>query len=318
MAQAPFVIQPDLTGIAIAYKNEAYIADMIAPRQPVNAKLFEVDFIETDTMYRFQDDKVGRMSAPNQIVWQSSRTPYSTEDHALDSPVPNEDIENYQGVGPSPEAIATELVSEGVALNREKRVCDIVQNPNSYTVANRTTLSGSSQWTDSTSNPVDAILAALDIPIVRPNYLILSQYGWRVLRQHPRVVESVKSTGAGAALAAGVVARQAVAELLELSAVVVGESRGKALPQNIGATASIPARLWGKHAALITVDPLARMTLTNRPTFIMTGQHGDKIAGTIQDPDMGMRGGVRVRSGEDVKEVIISKECAYFFENAFA
>lgn len=116
---APFVIDPDLTGIAIAYKNDGYLADRIAPRQQVNAELFEVDYLDLDTLYEFQDDRVGRMSTPNQVVWKSSRTQFSTEDHALDSPVPQKDIENYQGIGPSPDMIATELVSELVMLNRE-------------------------------------------------------------------------------------------------------------------------------------------------------------------------------------------------------
>lgn len=148
--------------------------------------------------------------------------------------------------------------------------------------------------------------------------MILSLFGWRVFRQHPKVVESIKSTGAGGSVAQGVVMREAVAELFELDEVLVGESRGKALPQNISAAASVPSRLWGKHCALITADPLARLTLTNRPTFMMTAQHGTKVAGRIMDPDMGMRGGYRVRAGEEVKEIVISKECAYFFENAFA
>jgi hypothetical protein len=318
MARSPFQIQPDLTGIAIAYKNQEYIADMIAPRETVNAELFEWDELNIDSMYEFQDDQVGRLSAPNQVTFSSTRKPGSTVDHGLDSPVPQKDMDNYQGVGASPLAIATEGVTELVMLNREKRVADVVQTAANYKAGNTIPLSGTSQFSDYTnSNPVDAILTALDIPLVRPRVMVLSNYGWRVLRQHPKVVESVKGTGAGSD-ARGVVARQQVADLLELDAVYVGTTRGKATPRNVDAAVSTPARIWGKHLALLGVDPMAKLLNMNRPTFLMTAQFGNRVAGTIQDPDMGLKGGVRVRAGEMVREVIMTKECSYFFENAFA
>lgn len=318
MARSPFQIQPDLTGIAIAYKNDEYIADMIAPRETVNAELFEWDELNIDDMYEFQDDQVGRLSAPNQVTFSSARKQGSTSDHGLDSPVPQKDMDNYQGVGASPLAIATEGVTELVMLNREKRVVDIVQNNVNYKTGSKVILSGTSQFSDyANSNPVDAILTALDVPLVRPRVMVLSNYGWRILRQHPKVVESVKGTGAGSD-ARGVVARAQVAELLELDAVYVGTARGKATPRNVDAAASTPARLWGKHLALLGVDPMARLLNMNRPTFLISAQFGNRVAGTIQDPDMGLKGGVRVRAGEMIKETIITKECSYFFENAFA
>lgn len=317
MARSPFAIQPDLTGIAIAYKNDEYIADMIAPRELVNAELFEWDELNIDQMYEFQDDQVGRLSAPNQVTFSSERKQGSTLDHGLDSPVPQKDMDNYQGVGASPLAIATEGVTELVMLNREKRVADIVQSAANYKTSNKVVLSGTSQFSDSTSNPVDAILTALDVPLVRPRVMVVSNYGWRILRQHPKVVESVKGTGAGSD-ARGILMRSAMAELFELEAVYVGTSRGKATPRNVDAAASTPARIWGKHLALLGVDPMAKMLNMNRPTFLITAQFGTRVAGTIQDPDMGLKGGVRVRAGEMVKEVILTKECSYFFENAFA
>jgi hypothetical protein len=318
MTRSPFQIQPDLTGIAIAYKNQEYIADMIAPRETVNAELFEWDELNIDSMYEFHDDQVGRLSAPNRVTFASTRKPGSTVDHGLDSPIPQKDMDNYQGVGASPLAIATEGVTELVMLNREKRVADVVQTAANYKAGNTIPLSGTSQFSDYTnSNPVDAILTALDIPLVRPRVMVLSNYGWRVLRQHPKVVESVKGTGAGSD-ARGVVARQQVADLLELDAVYVGTTRGKATPHNVDAAVSTPARIWGKHLALLGVDPMARLLNMNRPTFLMTAQFGNRVAGTIQDPDMGLKGGVRVRAGEMVREVIMTKECSYFFENAFA
>lgn len=49
-------------------------------------------------------------------------------------------------------------------------------------------------------------------------------------------------------------------------------------------------------------------------TFGMTARLGDKVAGRIFDPNMGMRGGYKVRSGESIKELIVAKQCGFLFE----
>ena len=314
MARSPFVIRPDLTGIAIAYKNQDYIADMIAPRKLVTAELFEVDFVNVDDMYELQDDLVGRLSQPHQVTFSSTRTPYSTRDHGLDAPVPQKDIDNYQGVGASPEAIATEGVTELVMLNREVRTAKIIEDPATYRTENVGVLSGTSQWSDYTnSNPISDILTALDNPLVRPTTGGCSLYVWRILRQHPKVLSYVKGS-----LTAGMVMREEFAAALELDNFVVGTTRAKGLPRNISVAPLVPSRIWGKHFWLIGVDPLAQLVNMNRPCTLLTGQFGTKVAGEILDPDMGLKGGKRVRSGESVREVVVSKECGYLFRNAVA
>ncbi len=42
------------------------------------------------------------------------------------------------------------------------------------------------------------------------------------------------------------------------------------------------------------------------------------MAGRREDPDIGLRGGVRVRVGESVKELIVANDLGYYFENAVA
>lgn len=318
MALAPFQIQPDLTGIAIAYQNEDFIADKIASRRVVNDKKFEWDLLDPDLMFQTTDDQVGRRSKPNEVTWSSERKNDSVIDHALDSPVPQDDIEQYQGVGPTPLALSTELVTHRLMLNREIRVANWLQTAANYKSTNRVVLSGTSRFLDPTSNVTDSVLAALDTCLVRPNVAVVSNVGARYLKQHPRLVEALNKTGAGVN-AQGVISLAGLADLWELDAIYVGRARAKTSVLNIAATPGTPtpARIWGGHFSLITVDPMAQLTITQSPTTLLTAQFGTRIAGTIQDPDMGMRGGVRVRSGECVKEISPSNEGAYFFENAF-
>lgn len=319
MPQAPFQIDPHLTGIHIAYKPREgeFLADIIAPRRMVNAELFEVDFLGTHEMFELHDDRVGRLSKPNEITFSSTRKQYSTEDHGLDSPIPQKDLDNHQ-VGPTPEAIATEGLATAIMLNREVRVAKAVEDVNNHKTENVETLSGTSQWSDYTNaNPMDAILSALDTPLIRPDVAGTSTRAWRIIRQHPKVVEYVKGTGAGSD-AQGMISRSQFAEALELSQFLVGQARGKGLPKNISAADTTPPRLWGDHFWMLCADPLAQLLNMNRPTFLLTAQFGTKTAGRIPDPDMGLDGGYRVRAGEKVKEVVISKECSYLFRNVVA
>lgn len=75
-------------------------------------------------------------------------------------------------------------------------------------------------------------------------------------------------------------------------------------------------RAWGKHCALLHIDSLASQL--GQPTFGWTAQWGTRIAGVIPMPAAGLRGGSRIRSGESVREVIVSQDAGYFFQNCVA
>ncbi len=76
------------------------------------------------------------------------------------------------------------------------------------------------------------------------------------------------------------------------------------------------ARVWGKHTLLAHVNKLA--ATQGSLTFGFTAQWGQRIAGTMEDKNIGLRGGQRARVGESVKELISAANAAYFVENAVA
>lgn len=313
MAISPYPVDPELTGLAIAYKNTDYIADMVAPYRTVGKQLFEWDNYAIEDMFTIPDTKVGRLSAPNQVTFQASRTQSSTADYALDSPVPQVDIDNADA-NYNPLAHATEGVMELVKLDREQRVANQVFSLTPYLAAQRTTLSGTAQWSDFTnSDPKTVILTAFDACLLRPNTLIFGQAGWTIFRQHPKVVKACRPANDSGE---GVLSPQEVADMLEIDNIWVGKSwKNSAKP---GQTFS-KTRLWGKSVTAAYVNPQAELRGTvTAPTFMLTARFGTPVAGSIEDPDVGMRGGRRVRAGESVLELAISNQGAYFWQNAFA
>lgn len=315
---APFTVQPRLTQIAMAVKPQGMIADMVCPRIAVGSEKFIYTKMTTDEAFTIPDTRVGRTGQPNQVEFGGVDVTDSTEDFGLDDLVPNKDIKNAVGTNYDPEAAAAERVKLLVDLAREQRVSSLYFTLGTYAAALRATLAGTSQWSDySNSDPVTAILTMFDSMLIRPNMGVIGRAVWTKLRMHPKVVAAVLNQGGGLGgqAATGVIQRRAVADLLELDEIHVGESFYNASKKGQAAAYS---RLWGKHAAFMRIDKSVRDPRAALPTFAFTAQWGEQVAGTIQDSNIGLEGGVKVRVGEHVKELITFQDVGCFFQNAVA
>lgn len=318
LAGAPFAINPELTAIAIGYQNtdDMLIADQVLPRVPVGYE-FKYTVYDTDQAFTVPDAKVGRKSEPNTVDFQGTDVTDSVEDYALDDFVPQRDVEVYDAMpkpatgGPlSPQTLATQMLTNLILLAREVRTANVVFNAASYAAGQTETLAGNAQWSDYVnSDPLTDLLTALDVPLLRPNSLVIGRQAWTKLRGHPKIVQAVKNT----AQESGIVSQQQVADLLEIKQVLVGSGR-----VNTAKKGQNPnyVRVWGKNAALIYTSQAAAQTF--QPTFGFTAQFGSKIAGAIPEPKRGIKGGETIRVGEQVKELISASASGYFIENCVA
>lgn len=306
MSNAPFPIDAELTAIAIAYRNGRMIADDVLPRVPVGKQEFKYWKYDLADGFTVPNTLVGRKSRPNEVEFDATDATDSTEDHGLDAPVPKADIDNAPA-NYNPLGRATEQTTNLIVLDREVRTSALVFNSGSYAAGNKTTLSGTSQWSDPSSSPLPVITDALDSMIMRANIGILGRRTATMLRRHPKIVKAYN----GSLGDDGMVPLAFLQDLLELEQILVGEARINTakLGQN-----PLLARAWGPHASFIYRDRLADSR--NGTTFGFTAQWGDRIAGSIPDPDIGLRGGQRVRVGESVKELVTAKDLGFFFENA--
>ena len=310
MPHAPFPIQPELTAIAIGYRNPLLIADDVLPRVPVGKQEFKYLKYSLADSFTIPDTRVGRTSKPTEVSFGATEITDSCVGYGLDDPIPQADIDNAPP-NYSPLGRATEVLTDLLLLAREQRTANLVFNTASYTAStNRTQLSGTSQFSDYTnSNPITAFLAGLDSCVMRPNILVLGQAVWSKLRQHPKVAQALF----GANGTSGIVTREQLAQALEIEEVWVGQ--GWVNGAKRGQTASL-TRLWGKHAAAIYRDRLA--DTSRGTTFGLTAQWGERVSGNIPDEDIGLKGGQRVRVGEYVKELVCATDLGYYWEDAVA
>jgi hypothetical protein len=313
----PFPVNPVLTAIAIGYANPAQslIADRVLPRVPVGSESFKWTEYPLAEGFTVPETRVGRTGQPARVEFNGIERDGSTDDHGLDDMIPISDIreaERQRAAGLSnydPRARATEGLTNLIQLAREIRVAALVHSATSYAAARTVTLAGTSQLSDyANSEPIEVLKTAIDGTLVfRANTLVMGQPVWSKLRSHPHLVNAVR----GNLTDKGMITRQQLAELLEIREVLVGESFVNTAKK--GQVAAL-ARVWGKHIAALYIDPAA--TTQRGVTFGMTAQCGNRIAGSMPDPKIGLEGGETVRVGEKVKELVIAKDVGFFVQNA--
>ena len=315
----PFVVDPVLTAVAVGYRNEAQtlIADRVLPRVQVGGERFKWTEYPLEQAFNIPETRVGRRGQVNQLEFSGTEKTDSVDDHGLETPIPLSDIDaaaNARAEKRSsydPEAHSTMMLMDTVLNVREARVAAIVQDANNYSAGRKVTLAGNSQFSDyANSDPITVIKTALEGTLVyRPNTLAMGQPVWSKLSSHPAIVNAIR----GNLTNKGVVTREEFAALFEIKDVLVGE--GYINTAKPGQQASI-SRAWGKHISALFVNPMAHPE--QGITFGMTAQYGSRISGRIEDPDVGLQGGVRIRTGERIKELVVAKDVGYFIQNAVA
>jgi hypothetical protein len=233
---------------------------------------------------------------------------YMCEDHALKQFVPDEDVDNaVEGVDPY--ADATENVTEKMLVEKEVEAASILLSTSN--ISQNTTLSGTSQWSDSNSDPITAIRTAQQTVhasvIKKPNVLLLGKQVYDKLLDHPAVIERIKYSGAIAT------SDQIMARLFDVDRVIVGAAvKNTAVEGQTDATSYI----WGKDALLAYVNPSLGQKIV---TLGVTYQWKSPVVERLNGTDERDRRGQFIRRGEDYRDAeLVAGTAAYLFKAAVA
>jgi hypothetical protein len=306
---APFVTDPQRTAIALAYRNEDMIADIVLPRAPVSQEEFKWTEYDKADRFTVPDTTIDRKGQFNQVEFGGTEKSSMTSDYGLSDVIPQKDIDAAANVNFDPLGNATELLAELIMLDREIRVAEATFTAAAHQVGNKETLSGTDQWDNAAAKPLEQLADAMEVPFMTPNWLVVSSLGALNLRRNASVVKAYNGTTGDE----GLVPLSWIAQTLGLQGIIVAKAKlNVAKP---GQTASY-GRVWKHHALLFYRNASA---MPNRGlTYGLTAQFGQRVAQTRRDDSVGLRGATEVRVGESVKELILAKDCAYFFENTLA
>lgn len=214
------VVDPVLTELARGYANAALIHEALFPVAFMGKEAGKIPQFGKEAFKIYNTERALR--AKSNRINPEGRTSIDVvlDEHDLEYPIDyRESAEDMFNL----EQHATIVTTEGIRLRLEKQAADAAQNAANYAAANKVTLTGTDQFTDeANSDPVDVIETgkeAIRSKIGRrPNVAAIGADSFRVLKQHPKLIERIKYS------MKGVLTVELLQELLGIPEIVVGES----------------------------------------------------------------------------------------------
>lgn len=195
------VIDPILTEVAQGYRNSEMVGMNLFPSVPVAQRGGKIISFGKEDFALYNTARAPGANT-RRIQFGYTSGSYALEQHALEAVAPWEhQQEASQVAGIQLASMAVRKTQNIIALRLEKAQADLATAAASYAAANKTTLSGTSQWSDfsGTSNPSKDIETAKDAIRAqigkRGNTVVMGPAVWSKVRQHPAIIDRIKYTG---------------------------------------------------------------------------------------------------------------------------
>lgn len=238
---------PLLTSISIQYQPapDGYLADSVMPPVPV-ARESASFWVYDKSRFDAPDSKRAPRSDYNRVDWNPTTDNYLTQQYGLEGEI--DDQERKNAAAPLDlDVDTTEIVTDMVLNAREKRITDLVLSTG--TITQNTTLAGTSQWSDNTSDPLGDMKTGrttiFDATGYRPNRVAMGYKVFETLKLHPDIKEIIKYTERAIVTAA------LLAAVFEVDEVLVGSILRRT--SKAGQT-DVLADVWGKDALMFYAE----------------------------------------------------------------
>lgn len=298
----PYVVNPELTGLSLAYRNQSFIADLVLPRKTVTSESFKYTTYSKEQFFTVPKTLIGRKGQANEVELIGKDVTDSVETHSLKDVVPQADIdaakENQDPLGKS-----TIYVTDLLQLGRELRAAAVLQDASNF--GGSKSLTTNEKITDADVNAVDLIQDIIDAMMVSPNTMVMNRVVASKLRRNFAIVKAFGNTSG-----TGMVPLEFLKEFFGLQNLYVGEATVNSAKK--GQTPTLTGA-WANHISLLYLNPVAEVDMGL--TFGMTAEFEGRQISTYFDEDRGAKGAQIVRGVEQNKDIIIAKECGYLIQN---
>lgn len=253
------VIDPILTNIAQGYQNFSMVGSALFPPVPVAQRGGKIiSFNKEDFALYTTLRAPGANTRRVQFGYTSGN--YALEQHSLEAVAPWELEQDANTVAKIDYAsMAVKKAQNIIALRLENAQATLATTAGSYQAANKTTLSGTAQWSDysGTSNPskdIETAKEAIRAAIGQyPDTVVVSALVMGKLRQHPSIIDRIKYTGRD------IVTTELLAALWGVKRVLVG---GAVYTDASGAMNDV----WGKFC-VVAYTALGSVADLGEPTY---------------------------------------------------
>lgn len=214
------VVDPVLTELARGYANAQLIAEALFPAAFMAKEAGKIPQFGKEAFKIYNTERALR--AKSNRVNPEGRTTIDVvlDEHDLEYPI---DYREADDAVFNLEQHAALVTTEGIRLRLEKQGADLAQDAANYAAGNKVTLAGTDQFTDYTnSDPVDVIETGKEAIRKkigrRPNVMAIGAESFRVLKEHPNLIEKIKYS------MKGVLTVELMQEIFGIPRIVVGES----------------------------------------------------------------------------------------------
>ncbi|HQR97582.1 MULTISPECIES: hypothetical protein [unclassified Polaromonas] len=213
------MVDPVLTNLALGYSNAEYVGQHLMPFVPVDKEANKLPKFGKEAFKIYSTERALRAKSNRINPEGITLVDLNTDEHDLEYPIDYR--EDAEAAFPL-QAHATNVSTGGIALRREKMIADLAQNPANYAASNKIALSGTSQFTHASSDPVNVIEDGKEAVRAkigkRPNTMIIGASALKPLKFHPALLDKIKYTQMGAIRLAQ------LRELFEIENIYVGEA----------------------------------------------------------------------------------------------
>ena len=301
-----------LSNFALRYRNNTMIADIIFPRVDVGQPSGFFWVFGRESLQGGDKDDTRAPGAPAiETTRTMSKTQYFTPDHARKSPpIPNEEIGISDLTDPVQDA--ARINQDQILLGHEIRTAALVFAQATYAASNRVALTGTDQWSDPGSDPVKDIQVGIEAGVLfgtkLPNVLVLGRKTATSLFAHAGIKASLSDAKNRA------VTITDLEQIFQIPQILVGDAVKRS-------DAGVNSFVWGKHAALLYVEPNANFqSVSFGKTFnwsLAPGSTNGTMVKRWDEPDRSTNA-QRTSNHWRHDEQVTAADTGYFIENAVA
>lgn len=255
-----------LSEIARGYSNNAFVAQYLFPTIYSEKEKMDIFEFNKEAFQIYNTERAIRANS-NIISPQGFKKHTTTlTEHDLSYPIDYREEQESEKV--KLQLHATNVVTEGLQLKHEKECADLVQDLNNYASENKILLSGSSCFSDKSSDPqgvVDDAKDAVSEKIAQdPNTMIIGQSAWKTLKKHPQLKGLISDNQNK------LVTLNFLKEIFEIENIFIGKSIFANEEGNF-------ERIWKDNIVLAFVPNLGTSRTEYDPSFAYTVKKKDAL-----------------------------------------
>jgi hypothetical protein len=234
-------VDQNLSNVAIGYRADGFIADMIAPIVPVQKQSDRYVIFDRRDVLRVENTKRAPRTEANKVARSVSSATYFAENYALKDSLGLEDRENMDAIYRNQLLNGrTGFITGKLQIDWENRVAAQVMNTSNV----GSSAGVGSEWSAGNADVIGDVNTMLDnahdLTGKRPNRIVLGEDAWRSARRSTDVRNIIFGTNNGG----GFASRAAFADLFEVEQILVGGTFKDTANE---AQAESLSKIWADH-----------------------------------------------------------------------